>query len=384
MKTKTSVFVVFDRRKRVNVTCEGRVEICIYLNRNTRKFVGVRNCTLFAWKKFEKSEELKNLVEMYENVLNLMIRRNEPLTLDVLNHYLGEDIDLNEHNLSDRFMKSPTGFIDFLKYSISKEKFSAGTLGRKKVVVDAVIRFGKLNSFSALIPRRIKEFDEFLREETSRSSVTLNNYHKELRKYVNLAYQYEYIDKNPYESPLCHFERGKSRERKPLNEDELLELRSLSLSSTEDNVRDLFVFCAYTGLSYIDSQMFDYSTMTEKINGQTYIDGRRVKTGNNYFTPILPPAMEVLKKHKYRLPHISNQKSNLFLHVIESRMKLNKPMTMHVARHSFATLLLSYDIPIENVARMLGHSDIKTTLIYAKILKSTIDRHTEMLSKNLR
>lgn len=100
-----------------------------------------------------------------------------------------------------------------------------------------------------------------------------------------------------------------------------------------------------------------------------------MKTGHTFFTPILPPALDVLKKYGYVVPKISNQKANDFLHVIEARMKLNKPMTVHVARHSFATLLMTNDVPVENIARMLGHTNIKTTQIYAHILKTTTGRH---------
>ena len=90
--------------------------------------------------------------------------------------------------------------------------------------------------------------------------------------------------------------------------------------------------------------------------------------------------MEVLKKYNNKLPHISNQKANDYLHLIEVICEIHKPLTTHVARHSFATLALSYDIPIEDVARMMGHTNIKTTQIYAKILKSTIERHAGNLA----
>lgn len=106
-----------------------------------------------------------------------------------------------------------------------------------------------------------------------------------------------------------------------------------------------------------------------------------MKTGNKFFTPILGPALEVLERYDFKLPHISNQKANDYLHVIEEKMDLHKPLTFHVARHSFATLALAHDVPIENVARMLGHSDIKTTQIYAKILNTTVERHSEALAK---
>lgn len=94
--------------------------------------------------------------------------------------------------------------------------------------------------------------------------------------------------------------------------------------------------------------------------------------------------MEILKKYNYQLPHISNQKANDNLHLIQDKLNINKPLTTHVARHSFATLCLSYDIPIENVARMMGHSNIKTTQVYARILKTTIERHTEDLVKKIK
>ena len=268
---------------------------------------------------------------------------------------------------------------------MTKENLSPGTVSHRKVTLDALERFGKLKSFNELTPANVKAFDDFLHEECERTLTTINNYHKTLRKYVQMAFELGYIPRNPYKNPLCRFDRGKSKERRPLSEEELLLLRALeNLPEKEDRVRDLFIFCAYTGLSYSDSQVFDFKMMTEKLKDYTYIDGRRIKTGNTYFTPILPPAMEVLEKYDYQLPHISNQKANDYLHLIESRLNLNKPLTMHVARHSFATLALSYDIPIENVARMLGHSNIKTTQIYAHILHSTIARHTESFASKIR
>ena len=94
--------------------------------------------------------------------------------------------------------------------------------------------------------------------------------------------------------------------------------------------------------------------------------------------------MEVLKKYDYQLPKISNQKANDYLHVIQMEMHFNQKLTFHVARHSFATLALSHDVPIENVARMLGHRDIKTTQIYAKILRTSIERHATALQSSIR
>ena len=376
------VTVIYDRKKEVAKRGFGKVEIRIYLGNKVRKYVTIHNCDPFEWKEYQLSEELRTQLAIYRHVVESMMKNGEELTIENINGHIGLDTAKTREKREVREKKaSKTGFIDFIQEKLAKESIKASTLKRRIVVLKALKRYGKVNSFTDLTPKNIKGFDDFLREEdSSRTTLTIHDYHKVVKKFARLAAQLDYIAKDPYEAPLCKFERGKSKERRPLTEDELLRIRKCKVGQKEGRVRDLFIFCAYTGLSYADSQNFDYEAMTETINGQTYIDGRRVKTGCNFFTPILPPAMKVLKKYNYQLPHISNQKANDYLSLVAIACKIHKPLTMHVARHSFATLALSYDIPIGDIARMLGHTNIKTTLIYAKILKKTIERHTATLA----
>lgn len=375
---KDFVSVVFDRKKRLSASGEGKVELSIYLSRDERKYVTIRTCNKVQWKKYQKSEELAQEVSIYRSVIERMQENYEEMTIVNLDRHLGisKDEDVIRTDKKKR-MSMPNGFITFMRENIEREQIKSATLTRKRVTIDAMLRYGKLNRFVDLTDKNVKGFDEFLRSECERSQPTLSNYHKIVKMYTKLAFQLGYITRDPYDSPLCHFERGKYKERRPLLEDELVQMRGADLTGKLARVRDLFIFCAYTGLSYADSQMFEYNTMTEVVGSNIYIDGKRVKTGCTFFTPILPPAMEVLERYDFQLPHISNQKANDYLHVIEEKMSLNKPLTMHVARHSFATLMLSYDIPIENVARMCGHENIKTTMVYAKILKSTINRNVD-------
>ena len=381
---KELVSVVFDRKKRVETTGEGKVEICIYLSRTERKFITITTCNAISWKKYEKSTELRDKVMAYKHIVNNMQKNGEEMTIARLDQHLGVVTTNKERAEKQKKMSAPNGFINFMRETIAKEELAPATLQRKRVTIDAMIRYGRLSSFSDVTEKNVKGFDDFLRAECHRTLPTLHNYHKILKMYTRLAAHLDYIVSDPYDSPLCKFERGNYKERRPLNEEELLLLREMNLSPKEAKVRDLFIFCAYTGLAFVDSQVFDFFTMTENVNGQAYIDGKRVKTGCTFYTPILPPAMDVLKKYNFHLPHISNQKANDYLHLLEMRCGLNKPLTTHVARHSFATLILSYDVPIENVARMMGHTDIKTTQVYAKILHSTIERHTETLLAKLR
>ena len=259
-----------------------------------------------------------------------------------------------EKKKNEKPKEEAMSFLDFMRDNIATAKMRETTRKQKLVTYNALLDFGKIQTFADL---------------------TAKNLHIQTRK----AYQEGLIEKDPYD--LVKFPRGKCKERRPLSEIELKKIREAELPPKESRVRDLFIFAAYTGLAYCDVQEFNFKMMTELMGDLYYIDGSRLKTGSNFFTPILPPAMEVLKRYNYKLPKISNQKANDYLHNIESRLCINKPITFHVARHSFATVALSHDIPIEKLARMLGHKDIKTTQLYAKILKDTVARHATNLSK---
>lgn len=121
-------------------------------------------------------------------------------------------------------------------------------------------------------------------------------------------------------------------------------------------------------------------TVYDEASGMYFIDGKRLKTKTDYFTPILAPAMAVLKKNDYKLLKISNQKANDHLHTIEEKLGITHPMTCHIARHTFATLCLNHGAGMENVSKMLGHTNIKTTQRYAKVLQSSIIQHSSILA----
>lgn len=127
--------------------------------------------------------------------------------------------------------------------------------------------------------------------------------------------------------------------------------------------------------------MFDYNECTVEHNGVVYIDGERIKTGTKYYTPILKPAIEILEKYNYKFVVPTVQSFNRSLKLIAELIGLKKPLTSHIARHTFATtIVLANDIPIETLSKMLGHTKISVTQVYAKVLNTSVEKHAEKLN----
>lgn len=121
-------------------------------------------------------------------------------------------------------------------------------------------------------------------------------------------------------------------------------------------------------MAYSDVKSFDYEQHVVNIDSKNYIDGHRIKTGNELVTPILPITQKILERNNYKMEITSNQKYNQFLKGIEIAIGCSFPLTTHVARHTFAcTIALGQGIPKEVLQIMMGHSSIKTTEIYAKL-----------------
>lgn len=373
---KQEVVVIYDRKKVAAKRGKGKVEVRVYISRTERKYISLGDVAPDELENFVSSSKVLVIKKRCEQILAAMSVLDDKLSVEKFDSYYYETGD-NPFAKS----KNSVNFLQYMEQSIKQENIREGTRKHKICTLEAIRRFGQIKTTKDLTRENLVAFDQWLRDGT-RSDVAINNYHKNIRIYTKRLATENVINIDPYD--LVKFKRGKCKEREPLSEAELKKLRTIKLEGKLDKVRDLFVFAAYTGLAYCDVQSFSFDTMTELQGTLYYIDGSRLKTGSKFFTPILKPAMEVLKKYDFKLPRISNQKANDYLHLIQAAMKLNKNLTFHIARHSFATLALAHDVPIENVARMLGHQNIRTTQIYAKVLKSTIERHAVNLQKAIR
>lgn len=158
-------------------------------------------------------------------------------------------------------------------------------------------------------------------------------------------------------------------------------------------VRDVFVFCCYTGFAYSDIYKFEYDAVTKGIDGGYWLSTNRQKTGTKESVPLLPIALDIIEKyreHEYcieankLLPVNSNQRYNAYLKEIAAICGIKKKITSHIARHTFATTVtLANGVPIETVSSMLGHNSIRTTQIYAKVVEKKVSEDMQSLKEKL-
>ena len=376
------VKVIFDRRKKAAKVGTGFIDICVYLKEGQRKFEIVGSSTPENWEVAAQDKAIVAKVKHYEQIVNAMKMLNEEMTIENFNKHVftAQAPTKPEEKVLFKGNDLRQSFIEFCRNRFENEGLAKNSVKDFNVVFNALEECGCLNTFADLTKANVMAWDAWLRMGNKRSDYTINGYHKKVKKYTKLLWQLEMISVDPYQ--YVKFPKGSNKERNPLDESELLKMRKLKCTGHLDRARDLFIFMAYTGLAFCDMELFDFATMAVKRPDYTYIDGERLKTGSNFFTPILPPAMDVLRKYNYKLPIITNQKLNEYCHVIEALCQFHKPVTCHIGRHSFATLMLSYGFTLETVKKMLGHKDIKTTQIYAKLSKKNVeDDVTKKLKK---
>lgn len=208
-----------------------------------------------------------------------------------------------------------------------------------------------------------------------------------LRKVVTLAYHLEWIDRDPFVRWKMNYDKTN---REFLTDIELKSLEEkVFISKRLDRVRDLFVFSCYTGISYVDIMNLTPNHLVLGMDGGNWIRTKRQKTNTVVKVPLLGQALDIVNKYKGHpstavndslLPVLSNEKLNVFLKEVANFVGIQKNLTFHMARHTFATTVtLSNGVPIETVSKLLGHTKIATTQIYARVLENKISEDMNAL-----
>lgn len=237
----------------------------------------------------------------------------------------------------------------------------------------------------------ISQFDHFLKTKKKISTNTAAKYLTLLKGVFLKALRQETIDRNPFASFVF---KTTEVTKEFLTQDELDKLESKKIDNASlNNVRDTFLFSAYTGLRFSDAYDLKASDLKKEKDGQYWITIKKViKTGKPLRIPVLNKALKIIDKHKKYaevtgrlLPIISNQKTNAYLKILADFVDIDKKLTHHCARHTFATTVtLSNKVPIEVVSNLLGHSNLKSTQIYAKITDQYLKTMTNSLNKKLK
>ena len=198
-----------------------------------------------------------------------------------------------------------------------------------------------------------------------------------------------WLDKNPFSNYKA---KVKEVERVYLSETEIQEILNKDFGNERLSlVRDIFLFSCFTGLAYIDVKNLTKSHISLGIDGEKWIFTHRQKTESASKIPILPITQMLIDKYSNHpqcvvqdklMPILTNQKMNAYLKEIAAVCKIEKELTFHIARHTFATTVtLTNGVPIESVSKMLGHKNIKTTQHYAKVLDKKVSDDMAILKQ---
>jgi len=271
--------------------------------------------------------------------------------------------------------------------------YAVGTLKRFQVLERHVLAFlekkycCKDMNIKKINRAFINDFEFFLRTENKCSGNTAAKYIKNFGKILRITLASGWIEKDP----MFGFKiKMKPVERPFLSHEELNSLAIKKFSSDRlSQVRDIFLFCCLTGLAYSDVEKLSLSNIQIGIDGSSWIYTNRTKTGVRSAVPLLASAVLILDRYKDNaycltkdrvLPVSSNQKMNEYLKEIAILCGIDKHLSSHIARHTFATTVtLLNGVPIESVSKMLGHTSIKTTQIYAKVLDIKVSADMALL-----
>jgi len=325
-------------------------------------------------KTFDKLDEGEGVVSSSE-IKNLLLGKKKPKIslIDTIDYLIKRVVELEgiEYKTSTikRYYVTRNHVIDFLK---------------SKRIRDDIALIDLKYSF-------LTDFEHFLRTEYGCGNNAAIKHITYLKKAIRLALDNDWLEKDPF----SRFKGKRIQEQRlSLSEVELNQIEDKQITNERlSQIRDIFVFCCYTGLSYADVSTLSRSNIIKDIKGKEWVSIQRQKTGNPSRIPLLPKACEILNKYKDNplaqnkgvlLPVISNQKTNAYLKEIAVLADIIKPLTFHIARHTFATsVTLNNDIPIETVSKMLGHQSLKTTQIYAKVMDEKVGRDMQKLSQKI-
>lgn len=348
--------------------------------------------------KYEEAAVINSFLAMVKGKLmtiyNQTIACNEQVTAAIMrDKYLGKDPNNQRKTLTEAFEYHNLK----MKELVEIGKIERKTLLRYQSTHAKLLYFMKTNKGLNDIPLDkvrlsfITEFEHYLVTKEKLQNNTIHKIIKIVKKVFNMAVTLDWIPSHPLNGFKTSY---RNPVRQVLTQEELNILinKEFQIARLEE-VRDVFIFCCFTGFAYSDIYNFAKGEEEIGIDGNVWLCTERQKTGVSERVPLLPIALRILEKYKDHeycirnnklLPVNSNQRYNAYLQEIATICGIKKKLTTHIARHTFATTVtLANGVPIETVSAMLGHTSIKTTQIYAKVLEKKVSEDMSMLKNKL-
>ncbi len=380
-------------------TSTGELPIYLRLTYQRRKaelYTGF-TCTFKKWDQLSGESKSDNIInrslsDLRSKAYELFIdrsRQNLPINASILKDLLtGKDkAEIGLISYFEKHIKEITLKAEIEKVSLNKYKQSLESL---QTFITTKFNASDINIASIQFSF-INDYDLFLKSERNLHKNTINKYHSRLRTLLLKALNEGLIQKNPY----TNFKLINTKtNRQYLSDQEISQLLKLDLSHNQslDKIRDLFLFSLYTGIRFQDAQDLSMSNL-QKESKSYFIRFVQKKTGIHISIPLMNQAISIIDKYKIMperkvlnklLPKISNQKINAYLKIIGEMANIDKPITHHIARHTFATTIcLNNNVPLEDLSKLLGHTSIKTTQIYGRITEQRLEKSIQLIQNKL-
>ncbi len=338
------------------------------------------------------NDHLDNLQNRLNRDFNSLNEKGEEITASVLrDNLIGKNVKkyylVQVFEMNNSLIKQEEG----QKYVRSTIDQYTTTLDRLKLFLNQEYSCNDI-ALSKLDLLFIRRFEIYLKTNYSIVHNTVMKHLKQLKKVIHFAMLIGYLERDPF---FQHKTSSKEVSRGYLTADELERIKTHVFRIKRlDEVRDVFMFVCYTGLAYSDLKLLTRESISKGIDGKNWIIYYREKTGTRASVPLLSQAMTIIEKYNNDpkcmldnklLPTKSNQKLNTYLSEIAELCEIEKHVTMHLGRHTFATTVtLTNGVPIETVSKMLGHTSLKTTQIYSKVVDTKISIDMEQLEATLK
>ena len=331
---------------------------------------------------------LDNLRGLIYSKYNEMFLAGEQVTARKLKCRLisKDERAMNVLDLFDDYIKDYAKLVGHTTTKITHDRY---VLVRKRLEEYMEAEYKRTDiSVNDVNPKFVNGFEIFLRTQFNLSTNYVMKTIQKFRTVYQVAIDNSWANKNPFASFKFYYEHA---ERGYLTMDELTTMMQKTMSSKRlEQIRDVFVFSCFTGLAYCDAQALTAEHIINGPNNRPWIRTHRKKTSTPVDVPLLDVPLQILAKYEDSrrgdrlLPIPANQKCNDYLKEIAAICGIEKRLTFHLARHTFATTVtLTNGVPIESVSKMLGHRSLKTTQVYAKIVHNKLAEDMSNLSNRL-